>query len=198
MPGSSREIRTTISCFAIGPLTLSLSRGERGLLTTHHSLLTPRLVATQFPGELLADALVELAARARHLRELVAAYPRLASVDDDARVEPALFLRVARGIERGAPLAAQDLQVLARIDARAQRPHHVVHVGGIDVAVDHDYPLVGIGAGVARRRGEPDLLGVTRIHLLDGDREPHAAAAGLVRPRALHAGDARGLELAPH
>src|SRR3979409_1567502 len=57
---------------------------------------------------------------------------------------------------------------------------------------------VGIGAGMALRRDQAGLLGMAAIHLLDRDREPHAAAAGLVRPHALHLGHARRLQLVPH
>src|SRR5262249_51186294 len=79
-----------------------------------------------------------------------------------------------------APAAAQDFDAFARVEARAHRPHHLVHVGGIDVVIDHDHDPVGIGAGVALRGDQPGLLSVTGVLLLDRDREPEPAAAGRV------------------
>ena len=108
------------------------------------------------------------------------------------------FVAIGHRVEHRAPAAAQDLDALARIEARAHRPDHLVHVGGIDVVVDHDDEAVGVGAGVALRGDQPGLLGVAGVHLLDRDGEPEPAAAGLVRPHALHLGHAGGFELVPH
>ena len=50
---------------------------------------------------------------------------------------------------------------------------------------------------MALRGDEPRLLGVAGIHLGDGDGEPHATAARLVRPDAFHARHAGGFDLPP-
>src|SRR5205085_4115836 len=52
-------------------------------------------------------------------------------------------------------------------------------------------------ARMTLRGDEPRLLGVPGIHLGNRDRQPHAAAARLVRPDALHARHAGRLELPP-
>src|ERR1700748_1810786 len=72
-------------------------------------------------GELGTHVGIELLAGARLDREGVAPCPRLAGVDDDAGVARVL-VAVRHRIERGAPAAAQNLDVLARIEAGAHRP----------------------------------------------------------------------------
>ena len=49
----------------------------------------------------------------------------------------ALVLRRDARIERRRPGVAHDVDLLGRLAARGDRPHHVVEVGGIDVLVDH-------------------------------------------------------------
>ena len=104
---------------------------------------------------------------------------------------------VAHRIERRAPAAVDDVDLIARVAARAHRPDHVVEVGRVDVVVDHDGPAIVVGAGVAVRGHHRGLLGVAAVQRLDRDHQHEAAAAGLMRPYALHAGDAGGLELVP-
>src|SRR5215831_20465940 len=156
-----------------------------------------RLSAWQNVRPFGADAGVEFLARARDDRKGVAPRPRLAGIDDDARVAR-IVAAIGHGVEHRAPAAAQDFDAFARVEARAHRPHHLVHVGGIDVVIDHDHDPVGIGAGVALRGNQPGLLGVTGVLLLDRDSEPEPAAAGRMRPHAFDFGHAGGFELVPH
>src|SRR6516165_2135475 len=144
-----------------------------------------RLSARQNARPFGTDAGIEFLARARHDRKGVAPRPRLTGIDDDACIAR-IVAAIGHGIEHRAPAAAQDFDAFARFEARAHRPYHLVHVGGIDVVVDHDHDPVGIGAGVALRGDEPGLLGVAGLLLLDRHREPEPAAAGRVRPYAFH------------
>src|SRR5262245_29781819 len=90
-----------------------------------------------------ADLGVELLARARHDREGGAARPWLAGVDDDPGVAR-VVAAVGHGVEHRAPAAAQHLEPLPRFKAGAHRPHHLIHVGWVDVVVDHHDDAVGI------------------------------------------------------
>ena len=62
-----------------------------------------------------------------------------------------------------APAAVEDLHVVARVAARADRPHHLVHVRRVDVIVHNDDKLGGclIDAEIAGQRTmisyRPDL-----------------------------------------
>src|SRR6516162_6482370 len=156
-----------------------------------------RLSARQNARPFGTDAGIEFLARARHDRKGVAPRPRLTGIDDDACIAR-IVAAIGHGIEHRAPAPAQDFDAFARFEARAHRPYHLVHVGGIDVVVDHDHDPVGIGAGVALRGDEPGLLGVAGILLLDRHREPEPAAAGRVRPYAFHFRHTGGFELVPH
>ncbi len=104
---------------------------------------------------------------------------------------------VAHRIERRTPAAMDDVDLVARIAARAHRPHHVIEVGRVDVVVHHDGPAVVVGAGVAMRRHHGGLLGMPAVERLDRDDHHEAAAAGFVRPHAFHVRDAGGFELVP-
>ena len=159
--------------------------------------MTNEVPIRQHVGKFLAHEVVDFLAGAHHDREGVAAFERLAGVDDDAGVAR-IVVRVSHRVERGRPAAAQGLHALARIEPRAHRPDHLVHVGWIDVVVDHDDEAVGVGAGVALRGDQPRLFGVAGILLLDRDGEPQPAAAGRMRPHAFHLGHARSFELIPH
>src|SRR6516164_706938 len=156
-----------------------------------------RLSARQNMRPFGTDAGIEFLARARDDRKGVAPRPRPTGIDDDARIAR-IVVAIGHGIEHRAPATAQDFDAFARLEARAHRPHHLIHVGGIDVVVDHDHDPVGIGAGVALRGDQPGLLGVTGVLLLDRHREPESAAAGRVRPYAFDFGHAGGFELVPH
>src|SRR5262249_61011884 len=81
------------------------------------------------------DAIVERLARARHDRERLLPPEWDAGVDDHARVATVGVAVVAHRVERRAPAAVDDVDLLARIAARAHRPDHVVEVGRIDVLV---------------------------------------------------------------
>src|SRR6185503_3450727 len=87
--------------------------------------------------ELLEYVLAQLGRGAHHRRKLPEHLPRPARVDDGARV-PRDALRQAR-VERAAPVAPDEVDVLGGIAARAHRPQHLVEVGGIDVVVHHDH-----------------------------------------------------------
>src|SRR5262245_6601209 len=144
-----------------------------------------------------ADSGIELLAGAGHDWKRVAPRPRLAGVDDDPRIAR-ILAAISHGVEHGAPAAAQDFDTFARLEPRAYRPHHLVHVGGIDVVIDHHHDAVGIGAGMALRGNQPGLLGMAAILLLDRDREPQPATAGRVRPHPFDLRYTCGLELVPH
>ena len=86
--------------------------------------------------------------------------------------------------------------------SRGSKRVHIAQItlfmsAGIDVVVDHHHEAVGVGAGMALRGDQAGLLGMPAIHLLDRDGEPQPAAAGLVRPHALHLRHAGGFELVP-
>jgi hypothetical protein len=72
-----------------------------------------------------------------------------------------------------------------------------VDVGGIDVLVHRHDPATGIGAGLAIRSQHGRLLGVSWIHLLDGNDVEQTPGAGLVIPHALNAGKTGSLYLLP-
>src|SRR5215471_20078615 len=144
-----------------------------------------------------ADARVELLARPRHARKAVAPRPRFAGVNDHARIAR-IVTAVSHGVERRTPAAAQGLDAFARIEARAHRPYHLIHVGGIDVLIDHHHETVGVSPSMALRGDEPSLLGVTGILLLDRDGEPQPTAAGRMRPYAFHFRHASRFKLVPH
>jgi Bcr/CflA subfamily drug resistance transporter len=163
----------------------------------------PRRRRLESLGQILrplrADALVQRLAGARDGRERLLAPERNAGVDDDARIAPVVGGVVAHRIERRRPAAADDVHALARIAARAHRPDHVVvHVGRVDVVVDHDGPAVAHRRRRGTARRPSGLLGVAAVQLLDRDTSMKRAAAGLVRPHALDLGHAGGFELVPH
>src|SRR5262245_28865858 len=95
------------------------------------------------------DAVVERLARAGDDREGLLAAERDAGVDHDPRIATVGVAVVAHRVERRAPAAVDDVDLVARVAARAHGPDHVVEVGGIDVLVDDDGPAVAIGAGMA-------------------------------------------------
>src|SRR4029079_9501963 len=145
-------------------------------------------------AELAAHQVLDLAAGAHLDRERVAATEWLASIEYHAAI--AWIVRaIGHRVERRRPAATQDLHALARIAARAHRPDHLVHIGGIDVVVHHHDEAIDIGAGVALRGDEAGLPGVAGILLLDRDGKPEPAASGGMRPHALDLGDARRFEL---
>src|SRR5262245_44950076 len=121
-----------------------------------------------------------------------------ASIDHDAGIAAVVLSVVAHRVERRTPAPMNDIDLIARIAARAHRPDYVVEVGRIDVIVDHDGPAVVVGARMAMRGDHGGLLGMAAVERLDRDHEQEPAAAGFVRPHALHAGDAGGFELVPH
>src|SRR5262249_56650672 len=123
---------------------------------------TPRQQGCPFGG----DARSEFLARPRHGRNALPPRPRFAGVDDHARIA-GIVTAVSHGVERRTPAAAQGLDAFARIEAGAHRPYHLIHVGGIDVLIDHHHETVGVSPSMALRGDEPSLLGVTGILLLD-------------------------------
>ncbi len=66
------------------------------------------------------------------------------------------------GIERPAPAAAEDVDVLLRFAAGRHGPDHVVGVRRIDIIVDDHHETAEIGAGVALRCDHRGLLGMAR------------------------------------
>src|SRR5262245_66330560 len=86
---------------------------------------------------LCADALVERLARTGDDRKGLLAPERDAGVDDHARIAPVGLGVVAHRVERRAPPAVDDVDLIARIAARAHRPDHVAEVGWIDAAVPY-------------------------------------------------------------
>src|SRR3954451_4405665 len=86
-------------------------------------------------------AVIGGAAQQGGLRELLEMLMRLACVDQDFRSVGARLGRKLAGIEPGGPGGAQQVEILGRMAARAQRPQHVVHVGRVDVVVHRDDPL---------------------------------------------------------
>src|SRR5712671_2575701 len=135
--------------------------------------------ARQEFGEFRADSFIQCLGIAYHWRECVFSRPGPAGVDDDARIA-AIILAIDHRVEHRAPAAAQDFQILPRIEARAHGPYHLVDIGGIDVVIDDHDEAIGIGAGMALRSNQSRLLGMTAIELLDRDGEPKPAAAGLM------------------
>src|SRR5262245_54045593 len=132
----------------------------------------------QFLRPLRPDAVVERPAGAGDVRKRLPAPERNAGVDHHARVASIDVAVIAHRIERRAPATVDDVDLVARIAARAHRPDHVVEVGRVDVVVDDDGPAVAIGAGVTMGRHHAGLLGVAAIELLDRYRQHEAAAAG--------------------
>src|ERR1051325_2792946 len=135
-------------------------------------------------------------ARLGDLGEVLHPFVRTARVDDGARVE-ALLARVDDRIERAAPAAPDDLDVLHGVRAARHRPHDVVVVAGVDIFVHHDHVAAEIGARVALRGDERGLARVARIALLDRDDEHETAAAGDRKPYALDVRHAGLFQLVP-
>src|SRR5919197_821084 len=108
-----------------------------------------------------------------------------AGVDDRPRVVgPTVVAQHRVGL--AAPRLAHDLDVLGRVGARADRPHHILEVGRIDVLVDHDHVTVHVGRGLALGRDVAGLARVAAVALLDRDRQEQPPAAALVGPDAAH------------
>src|SRR3954468_8875016 len=130
----------------------------------------------QLVAELGPHQILDFLAGAHHDWERIAAAEWLARVDEDAGIAR-IFFAVGHRVERRRPAAAQNLHALARIAARAHCPDHLVHVGGIDVVIDHHDKAVDVSAGVTLRGNQSGLLGMTGVLLLDRHREPEPAAA---------------------
>src|SRR5262249_31164322 len=84
------------------------------------------------------DALGERLDRTGDDREGLLAPERDAGVDDHARIAPVGLGVVAHRVERRAPSAVDDIDLIARIAARAHGPDHVAEVGRVDVVVHDD------------------------------------------------------------
>src|SRR5262245_50436471 len=118
-------------------------------------------------GEFFLDLLPQLGARARDHGKIREALEWPAGIDDGARIGRACL--VEHGIERSAPGAAHEFDVVGRVAARAHRPHHVEQVGRIDILVDHDDETPEIGGRLAAGRQQPRLARMAGIGLLDSD-----------------------------
>src|SRR5438874_11241597 len=77
---------------------------------------------------LFSYAVVERLARTGDDREGLLAPERDAGVDNHPRIAPVGLGVVAHRVERRAPPAVDDIDLVARIAARAHRPHHVAEV----------------------------------------------------------------------
>src|SRR5262249_227098 len=73
------------------------------------------------------------------------------------------------------PPPLNNVDLIARIAARAHRPDHVVEVARIDVIIDHDGPAVVVGAGMAMRCHHAGLLGMPTVNPLHHHHD-HASA----------------------
>src|SRR5581483_6937472 len=135
-------------------------------------------------------------ARFGDLGEVLHPFVRAARVDDRARVE-ALLARMDDRIERTAPAAPDDLDVLHRVRAARHRPHDIVVVAGIYVLVHDDDIAAEIGARVALRGDQGGLARVAGIALLDRHDEHETAAARHREPHALNVRHAGFFQLVP-
>src|SRR5204863_1579923 len=142
-----------------------------------------------------AHALAQFGGGLHHRRKVLKHVVRPAGIDQAARI-PRRAFRQPR-IERAAPGAAYDVDVLGRIAARAHRPDHFLEVGRIDIVVHHHDKAAEIGAGLAARGEQRRLLRVAGERLLDRDDVEHARAAGFVHPDAFHAAEAGALDFVP-
>src|ERR1044071_1274121 len=107
----------------------SISNRDARVISQAFSLSDPDRL--QYVGEFLRDLATQLRRSARDLRKVLDAFPGAAGIDHGARIGGACL--VEDGIERPRPRAAEGLDVLRRIAARADRPHHVEQVGRINV-----------------------------------------------------------------
>src|SRR5437016_8197350 len=157
----------------------------------------PRLLLSllQLILEFLPHLAAQLVRGLYHRREILEHLEGPAGVDDRARV-PGDALRQTR-IERPAPGAAQDVDVLGRVAARAHRPEDLVEVRRVDVVVDDHHEAAEVGARLAACGQQRRLLRMAGVGLLDRDDVEHARAARLVHPHAAHAGEAGALDLVP-
>ncbi len=121
---------------------------------------------------------------------------RLAGIDQHlGAIGPPLGLELA-GIEPGRPGVAQGVDVLGRVAARAQRPHHLVEVGRVDVVVHGDDPLGVVGRGRALGGEREHLRGVPGILLLQRDHhDAPARRGGRMGVGRDHAGHPDALEI---
>src|SRR5207253_9195206 len=86
---------------------------------------------------LLGDLFSQIGAHLRDRWELVSPFPRTGRVDDEAGVE-ALLTDGDDRVQRPAPRALDQVEVLLRLRARAHRPDDVVQVRDVDVLVNDD------------------------------------------------------------
>src|SRR4029079_17228306 len=90
-----------------------------------------------------------------------------------------------------------NVELIARIAARAHGPDAIIHVRGVDVIIHHDGPAVAVGTGMTMRRHHACLLGMSAVKLLEGYRQHETASPGFVRPDACHSRDAGSFQLVP-
>ena len=57
-----------------------------------------------------------------------------------------------RRVERRRPCVAEQLEIIGRVDARRERPQHLVEIGRIDIMVDDHNPFGEEGGGRTLRR----------------------------------------------
>lgn len=93
-----------------------------------------------------------------------------ARVDYDTRIALVVLRIVAHRIERRAPAAMDNVDLIAWIATRAHGPNDVVYVGRVDVIIHDDCPAIAISPSVAMRCHHAGLFGVSAIELLDGHR----------------------------
>src|SRR5512132_49563 len=81
-------------------------------------------------------------------RKLFAPFPRPYCLDNQPRVK-ALLPRLNDWIERTAPAATQQVDRRRRVGARADRPHHFVGIGNVDIIIDDNNVATEVSAGMA-------------------------------------------------
>src|SRR5262249_36766565 len=145
-----------------------------------------------------AQAIVKRLACTRDLWKRLLSPEWDASIDHDAGIAAVVLSVVAHRVERRTPAPMNDIDLIARVAARAHRPYHVFEVGRSDVIVAHDGPAVVVGPGMAMRTHHTALLGMAAVKRLDRDHEHEPTPTGFMRPHPLYARNARRFELVPH
>ena len=115
---------------------------------------------------LLVDHRVEFGTHFRHVRELFLPLPGPGGIKDRPGIK-SFFADGDNRIQGPAPGAAQDVDVLYRIDPRAHGPHDVVEAGDVNVVVHHHDVAPEVSPGPALGSHQSRLLRVPRVALLD-------------------------------
>src|SRR2546426_4251850 len=159
--------------------------------------LAPAVAAEQHGAPPFSSCVQDLFARFRHSWELFHPFEWPTGVDDRFRIE-AFLAWMNDGIQRAAPAAADDLDVLLGIRAARHGPDDIIGIGRIDIVIHDDDVTAKVRAGMALGSDQRGLARMPGITLLDRDNQNETAAARNREPHTFDVGHARLLHLGPY